>query len=172
MESTYREALKNLINYTVLIEEKSRVLIMGILSSVDERFVSLAEARILGRNYVVSVDYAFISLEYIANIVYGVKDVKANKKTAVIDFLKSAKGVKKKVKSVTLSNFINECITVQTIKGEIKEGTLIGVFNDGVCLYEVTTKSRDYSYTSEIEVIPYTNIAHINTKVKEAKKIS
>ncbi len=173
MKKSYREdVLKKLLGQTILIEEKSRVLVTGILSNVDDSFVTLAEAKIVGRNYIVSVDYAFVSLEYIANVVYKIKDVKPrNKKTAIIDFLKSIKTVKKSVKPVSLSDFFSKPITVQTIKGEIKEGTLIGVFDDGVCLYDVTTKSKDYVYTSEIEVIPYNNIAHINTEVKESKKI-
>ncbi len=151
-EVSIQEILKKMLEKEVYVEELSGISVYGYLMAFDDRFLILSQAEIFGRRAKVIVDTIFINKEYVGSICAGVEGITVSRL--------------KKGKVIMLPDLVKAQakVTVQTKRGEMVEGTIIGVLNDGVCLYKASVKGIR-NYRSRLHLIFFNNIAHINTEV-------
>jgi len=111
-----QEVLERMLEHEVYVEELGGVSVYGYLMAFDDRFLILSQAEIFGRKARVIVDTIFINREYVGSICAGVEGITVSNL--------------KKGKVITLTDLVKAQakVTVQTKRGEMVEGTIIGVF--------------------------------------------
>ena len=163
--------VESVSGYLALVEELSGVKVLGILCGADSKFLTLKDAKIVGKKAIAHVDYAFVCVDYVKCLDINIHDTSDSN----VKKLLPEKIDRTPVEEVTFStfNFSSEpIIVIQTRTGELVEGVWVDFSYEDGFVYVSNTSTRGLSQCKSFyKAVPLSNIAHINTQVKKLEKI-